>query len=124
MCLFVRVFCIFVLDDTSYSEVYPYGHTLSLRDALPSCARLVRRPVAARFARQRPVVRWRGSRSNAATRAPLAASAIATWAAVVDLPVPLFSFANTMMCVFSLPSDKACQRSMLLEPLAPHRWRA
>ena len=44
------------------------------------------------------MVRWRLSRSSAATRWPEAASAIAVWTAVVDLPVPPFSLAKTMKC--------------------------
>jgi hypothetical protein len=44
------------------------------------------------------MVRWRASRSSAATRCPEAASAIAAWTAVVDLPVPPFSFAKMMKC--------------------------
>src|SRR4051794_40856630 len=44
------------------------------------------------------MVRWRLSRSRAPTRWPDAASAIAVWTAVVDLPVPPFSLAKTMKC--------------------------
>src|SRR5947199_6724340 len=44
------------------------------------------------------MVRWRLSRSSAATRWPDAASAIAVCTAVVDLPVPPFSLAKTMKC--------------------------
>src|ERR671917_2654864 len=44
------------------------------------------------------MVRWRLSRSSAATRWPEAASATAVWTAVVDLPVPPFSLAKMMKC--------------------------
>src|SRR5436309_7037283 len=54
--------------------------------------------VASRFSKYRVMVRWRPSRSSAATRWPDAASAIAVWTAVVDLPVPPFSLAKTMKC--------------------------
>ena len=49
------------------------------------------------------MVRWRLSRSSAATRWPEAASAIAVWTAVVDLPVPPFSLAKTMKCGWLMP---------------------
>src|ERR671927_435656 len=44
------------------------------------------------------MVRCRLSRSSAPTRCPEAASAMAVWTAVVDLPVPPFSLAKTMKC--------------------------
>src|SRR3546814_19242777 len=35
----VRYGCIFVFNDTATTEIYTYGHTLSLHDALPIWAR-------------------------------------------------------------------------------------
>src|SRR4029078_13130488 len=54
--------------------------------------------VASRFSRYRVIVGWRRTRSSAPTRWPDAATAIAVWTAVVDLPVPPFSLAKTMKC--------------------------
>ena len=53
------------------------------------------------------MVRWRLSRSIAPTRWPEAASAIAVWTAVVDLPVPPFSLAKVMKCGWPMASSLA-----------------
>ena len=49
------------------------------------------------------------SRSSAADRRPDAASAMAVWTAVVDLPVPPFSLAKTMKCGWPMAGYSPCE---------------
>ncbi len=65
------------------------------------------------------MVRCRLSRSSAPTRCPDAASAIAVWTAVVDLPVPPFSLAKTMKCGWLI----AFPLALIFSPAAPKRRR-
>src|SRR3546814_17759352 len=39
------VLVVFLFNDTATTEIYTYGHTLSLHDALPICLDQERRPV-------------------------------------------------------------------------------
>src|SRR3546814_12678212 len=58
---FVSVFCVF-FNDTATTEIYTYGHTLSLHDALPISRRGAdRAPARATWSRRHPARISRGS---------------------------------------------------------------
>ena len=68
------------------------------------------------------MVRWRWSRSSAPTRWPDAASAIAVWTAVVDLPVPPFSLAKTMKCGWPMACYSPCDSHNRALRRGPDAW--